>query len=155
VGQGALADPPGAEGERTQMPPRTERAVDQPPPSAPVTAPGPSGRNALALAEPSAEGAQVYELGSADGRVILRAREEAWVQVSSRTGDYTLTRTLAPGEALMVPNRADLELWTGNAPGLEIIVDGTPVPALAGGGMVRRHVSLDPERLLQAARQPR
>jgi cytoskeletal protein RodZ len=155
VDQGALADPPGAEGERTQMPPHTERAVDQPQPSAAVTAPGPSARDALALAEPSAEGAQVYELGSADARVILRAREEAWVQVSSRTGDYTLTRTLAPGEALMVPNRTDLELWTGNATGLEILVDGTPVPALAGGGMVRRHVSLDPERLLQAARQPR
>jgi cytoskeleton protein RodZ len=87
--------------------------------------------------------------------VILRAREPAWIQVSSRAGDYTFTRTLEPGEAVLVPNRADLELWTGNARGLEIIVDGTPVPALAGGGMVRRNVSLDPDRLLAIAGPPR
>jgi cytoskeleton protein RodZ len=50
-----------------------------------------------------------------------------------------------------VPNRPDVELWTGNAGGLEIIVDGVPVAALAGGRLVRRHVSLDPERLRAAA----
>ena len=90
-----------------------------------------------------------------DARVILRARERAWIQVSSPAGDYVFRRTLEPGEAFGVPNRSDLELWTGNAGGLEIIVDGAPVPALAGGGAVRRHVSLDPDRLLAAAGQPR
>lgn len=90
-----------------------------------------------------------------DARVILRARERAWIQVSSPAGDYVFRRTLEPGEAFGVPNRSDLELWTGNARGLEIIVDGAPVPALAGGGAVRRHVSLDPDRLLAAAGQPR
>ena len=86
----------------------------------------------------------------ADARVVLRARERTWIQVSSPAGDYVFRRTLEPGEAFEVPDRADLELWTGNAGGLEIIVDGTPVPALAGGGAVRRHVSLDPHRLLQS-----
>lgn len=107
----------------------------------------------LALLDPAAgapDGPQVYERSNTDARVILRAREQAWVQVSSLDGDYAFTRTLEPGEALLVPNRSDLELWTGNAGGLEIIVDGTPVPALAQGGAVRRHVSLDPERLLAA-----
>jgi cytoskeleton protein RodZ len=75
--------------------------------------------------------------------------------VSSRAGAYAFTRTLEPGEAILVPNRADLELWTGNAGGLEIIVDGRPVAALAGGRAVRRNVSLDPDRLLQAAGPPR
>jgi cytoskeleton protein RodZ len=89
-------------------------------------------------------------------RVLLRAREEAWIQISSPTGDYAFTRTLQPGEVVTVPNRADLELWTGNAGGLDIIVDGTPVPVLAGAvsGAVRRNVSLDPARLLQATRRP-
>ena len=87
--------------------------------------------------------------------MILRARERAWIQVSSPAGDYTFTRTLEPGEAVLVPNRSDLELWTGNAGGLEIIVDGTRVAALARGGAVRRHVSLDPERLLAAADEQR
>ena len=53
--------------------------------------------------------------------------------MSSPAGDYTFTRTLEPGEAVLVPNRADLELWTGNAGGLEIIVDGD-----AGPGAGRR-----------------
>jgi cytoskeletal protein RodZ len=91
----------------------------------------------------------------AEARVILRARERAWIQVSSLAGDYLFTRTLEPGEAFPVPDRSDLELWTGNARGLEVIIDGTSVPALAGGGAVRRHVSLDPDRLLQAAGRPR
>jgi cytoskeleton protein RodZ len=86
--------------------------------------------------------------------VILRARAAAWIQVSSPAGDYTFTRTLEPGEAVLVPNRPDLELWTGNAHGLELIVDGTPV-ALAGGPMVRRNISLDPDRLRGASDRPR
>jgi cytoskeleton protein RodZ len=112
----------------------------------------------LATLDPAAggpEGPRVYERANADARVILRAREPAWIQVSSPAGDYTFTRTLQPGEALLVPNRPDLELWTGNAGGLEVIVDGAAVAVLAGGGAVRRHVSLDPERLRAAAdREP-
>ena len=100
--------------------------------------------------DPTARGpdAQVEARINAAARVILRARERAWVRVSSLAGDYASTRTLEPGEVFLVPNRSDLELWTGNAGGLEVIVDGTPVPALAGGGAVQRHVSLDPDRLL-------
>jgi cytoskeleton protein RodZ len=117
-----------------------------------------SARDVLSLTDPTVGGPdtpQASERINADARVILRARERAWIQVSSPAGDYVFTRTLEPGEAFLVPDRSDLELWTGNAGGLEIIVDGTPVPALAGGGAVRRHVSLDPDRLLAAAEQPR
>jgi len=109
----------------------------------------------LAPAGADAEGAPgVYERTNTDARVILRARAPAWIQVSSPAGDYTFTRTLEPGEAVLVPNRPDLELWTGNAHGLELIVDGTPV-ALAGGPMVRRNISLDPDRLRGASDRPR
>jgi cytoskeleton protein RodZ len=107
----------------------------------------------LSALDPAAGGPQgprVYERANADARVILRAREPAWIQVSSPAGDYTFTRTLQPGEAVLVPNRPDLVLWTGNAGGLDILVDGAPVAALAAGGAVRRNVSLDPERLLAA-----
>ena len=117
-----------------------------------------AGRDALALAVPTAGEVPTPQGDAgaiAQARVILRAREQAWIQISSPSGDYAFTRTLEPGEVVTVPNRADLELWTGNAGGLDIIVDGAPVPVLAdaGSGSVRRNVSLDPERLLQAARQ--
>ncbi len=114
-------------------------------------------QDAVALAEPTPGDArtQADQNAIVEPRVLLRAREQAWIQISSPGGDYAFTRTLEPGEVVTVPNRADLVLWTGNAGGLDIIVDGTPVPALAGAGSgtVRRNVSLDPERLLEAARQ--
>jgi cytoskeleton protein RodZ len=95
----------------------------------------------------AADGApQVYERTQTDARVILRAREQTWIEVSSPSGDYTFTRTLEPGEALLVPNRPDLELWTGNARGLEIVVDGVPM-SLTPGRAVRRNISLDPDHL--------
>jgi cytoskeleton protein RodZ len=114
-------------------------------------------QDALALAEPTPGDARTEADQNAivEPRVLLRAREQAWIQISSPSGDYAFTRTLEPGEVVTVPNRADLVLWTGNAGGLDIIVDGAPVPALAGAGSgtVRRNVSLDPERLLETARQ--
>jgi cytoskeleton protein RodZ len=128
--------------------------------AAAISGPNPvvgSARDSPSLTDPTVGGpdAQVNGPINAAARVILRARERAWIQVSSRAGDYVFTRTLEAGEAFVVPNRSDLELWTGNAGGLEVLVDGTSVPALAGGGAVRRHVSLDPDRLLEAAGQPR
>jgi cytoskeleton protein RodZ len=132
---------------------------DQPAPTGVApTAAAAAGGEALARADPTADDVQTQGDQNAivEPRVLLRAREEAWIQISSPTGDYAFTRTLQPGEVVTVPNRADLELWTGNAGGLDIIVDGTPVPVLAGAGSgsVRRNVSLDPARLLQATRRP-
>jgi cytoskeleton protein RodZ len=145
-------------GEGAALTPSAGAAVDRVPPPAgsgpDATADPRSAMEVLALLAPTGgapEGRQVFERGNTDARVILRAREAAWIQVSSPTGDYAFTRTLQPGEALLVPNRPDLELWTGNAGGLEIIVDGAAVAALAGDKAVRRHVSLDPERLRAAA----
>jgi cytoskeleton protein RodZ len=144
-------------GERAEPAASAGAAVDQGPSAAGAAESSAGERTAmevLAALDPAVggpQGRQVYERANADARVILRAREPAWIQVSSPAGDYTFTRTLQPGEALLVPNRSDLELWTGNAGGLEVIVDGAPVAALAGGGAVRRHVSLDPERLRAGA----
>jgi cytoskeleton protein RodZ len=144
-------------GEEAASAPPSGAAVEQAP--VPVrgvphaSAPRRTAMELLAALDPavgSPGGPQIYERANTDARVILRAREPAWIQVSSLAGDYTFTRTLQPGEAVLVPDRPDLELWTGNAGGLEIIVDGASVAALAGGGAVRRHVSLDPERLRAA-----
>ncbi len=154
------AEAPGGEG--TGSAPSAEAAVVPAPAAAgggPEASEGTrSAMEVLALLDPSAggpQGPQVYERSNEDARVILRAREAAWIQVSSPSGDYAFTRTLQPGEAVLVPNWPDLELWTGNAGGLEIIVDGAPIAALAPGGAVRRHVSLDPERLRAAADEER
>lgn len=97
----------------------------------------------------------VYGDENADARIVLKANQDAWVQVRDRQGNLLLTRVLRVGDSYMVPNQADLTLLTGNAGGLEIAVDGAQLPALGPVGAVRRNIPLDPEALKAGAgRQP-
>jgi cytoskeleton protein RodZ len=117
--------------------------------------PGPTGAAAAETAAPGAPhqvaaiaaGGQVFESENTGARVVLRALGSSWVQVSSRSGDYRRARILQRGDVLLVPNRPDLELWTGNAGGLEVVVDGTVLAPLGGAGAVVRDVPLDPPSL--------
>ena len=79
--------------------------------------------------------------------MVLRAVESSWVRISSPAGDYVRALTLEPNDVFLVPNRADLALWTGNAGGLEVIVDGTVLAPLGTSGAVLRDVSLEPTSL--------
>lgn len=105
----------------------------------------------LAALAPVADGATptIYRTDDAETRVILRARSSAWVHVSSTNNDYLWVRTLQPGEAFLVPDRPDLVLWTGNAGGVEVIVDGAALPPLGPEAGVVREVSLQPQALLR------
>ncbi|MPZ08785.1 MAG: DUF4115 domain-containing protein [Kiloniellaceae bacterium] len=97
----------------------------------------------------------VYGEENGDARVVLKANQDAWVQVRDREGNLLLTRVLRVGDSYKVPNQADLTLLTGNAGGLEISVDGSALPALGPVGAVRRNIPLDPEALSGGAgRQP-
>ena len=78
---------------------------------------------------------------------MIRALESSWIQISSQGGDYLRDRTLEPNDVFLVPNRPDLQLWTGNAGGLEVIVDGTVLAPLGTSGAVLRDVPLDPSSL--------
>lgn len=55
------------------------------------------------------------------------------------------------GESYNVPNQPGLTLVVGNAGGLDLTVDGAPVPKLGDTGRVVRNVSLDPDHLLGAS----
>lgn len=91
---------------------------------------------------------QVYGGDNTDARIVLKATQDAWVQVRDREGTLLLTRVLRVGDSYRVPNQEDLTLLTGNAGGLEIMIDGTPLAPLGPVGAVRRNVPLDPEQLL-------
>ena len=116
-------------------------AVPEPPAADVLAAPGPAAQDDAAPT--------VYRGGDAASRVMLRARTSAWVHVSSTNNDYLWVRTLQPGDAFVVPDRQDLVLWTGNAGGIEVIVDGAPLPPLGPEARVVRDVSLQPEDLLR------
>ena len=94
---------------------------------------------------------QVYGGDNTDARIVLKASQDAWVQVRDREGTLLLTRVLRVGDSYRVPNQEDLTLLTGNAGGLQILVDGTALAPLGPVGAVRRNVPLDPEQLLSGA----
>jgi len=99
----------------------------------------------LAVVEAQSGGADPRIVGddaATNSRVLLVASEPSWVQVKSRSSDYVWTRTLEPGEAYVVPQREDLALWTGNAGGLKVVVDGEPLAPLGEPGQVRRDIPL-------------
>ena len=74
-------------------------------------------------------------------------RLASWIQISDSAGRPVVTRTMAAGEVLDVPAQPGLTLFTGNAGGLEIVVDGRPLPPLGAVGAVRRGIQLDPASL--------
>lgn len=94
---------------------------------------------------------QVYGAENSDARIVLKATQDAWVQVRDRQGTLLLTRVLRVGDSYRVPNQTDLTLLTGNAGGLEITVDGRALAPLGPVGAVRRNIPLDPQSLLGGA----
>ncbi|NQV21123.1 MAG: DUF4115 domain-containing protein, partial [Rhodospirillales bacterium] len=85
------------------------------------------------------------------GRVVVRAKADTWVQiqVDREGGEVFLTRILHIGDEYRVPARNDLFLMTGNAGGLEILVDGRKVDDVGALGVVRRRVLLVPDLLIK------
>jgi cytoskeleton protein RodZ len=83
-------------------------------------------------------------------RVVLQASGESWVEIRDRFNKRVLSRLMAPGERLEVPDETGLRLTVGNAGGIVISVDGQAIPPLGGPGVVRRNVSLE-AALLQHA----
>lgn len=115
--------------------------------------PSPASVRVAALDVDSAPPADLAEVPIV-GRVVLLARESSWVQVRSAARDYVRTRTMQPGERFALPDRADLALWTGNAGGLELLVDGQSVGRAGEMGAVVRDLPLTPEGLQQRAPAP-
>jgi cytoskeleton protein RodZ len=103
-----------------------------------------------AVAGDAAAPAPASSYGAPDGqaRVVLHAVSDSWVQVRDKGGNLLFTRVLKPGEHYNVPNDPGLSLIAGNAGGLDVTVDGAPVPKLGEPGRVVRNVNLDPDHLL-------
>jgi len=120
----------------------------------PRAAPNPTSANASPLAPPPPAQAEppAQSFGTADdSRVLLRARADSWIQVRERQGGTVLfNRVLRPGETYRVPLRPGLLLTTGNAGGLEVVLDGDALPTLGQQGVVRRDLPLEPDLLKQA-----
>ncbi len=120
--------------------------VAPPPPPVPVLVPTIS---PLAVPPPVAANAVASALPPAadGGRLVVRAKSEAWVQVRDKAGPVVFNRTMRAGETWPVPNKPGLLLTVGNAGGTEVLVDGIATGSLGGEGAVRRDLPLDLEQV--------
>ena len=114
-----------------------------------------AGAMLAALETESPAAIRVFGGANDNGRIQLVARESSWVQVRSSARDYVRTRTLQSGDRLVLPNRSDLSLWTGNAGGVELMIDGRSVGVLGRRGDVVRELALDADQLLTRGPTPR
>ena len=98
---------------------------------------------------------QIYGAGNWNARVVVQARADAWVQVTTETGDLLLTRVMRDGDKFLAPPRDDIVLTTGNAGALEIFVDGNRLPKIGGLGEVARNLPLSADWLMARLRTDR
>jgi cytoskeleton protein RodZ len=112
---------------------------------------GQAGGKALA-AEPPSQTASATEV---PGRIVLKAQAESWVEVRDPARNAKLlARLLKTGDVYVIPDKPGLELLTGNAGGLVVMVDGEVAPPLGKDGVVRRGIALEPEALRAATGGP-
>ncbi len=108
-----------------------------PPPAKPVQAPAPA---ATPAAPPTPADARTFGVpADQPSRIAIRAKAESWVQVRDST-HVVADRTMRVGDFLRLPDAPGLVLETGNASGLEIVIDGKAQPALSG--RIRRGIAL-------------
>lgn len=145
------SSPPAAE------PTAPAAVASAPAPATPPPAPSPplSGALGTAAAATTAEAAAARQFGeTTEGRIVIRATGDSWVQVREPAGSVVFSRILRAGESYNVPDQSGYLLATGSAGALDILVDGKKAPALGRPGFVRKDVPLDPERLLAGTAVP-
>ena len=98
-----------------------------------------SGRDLAADVTPATPPAPVPDTS---GNIVLRAVADCWIQVRRPDMRVIFSRTLHKDETWTVPDEPGLVMATGNAGGLEILVDGVVTPGLGGPGLVRSSVPL-------------
>ena len=85
-------------------------------------------------------------------RIVLRANADSWVELKEVGGKRLISKILREGDSYQVPLSAGIKFSTGNAGGVDILVDGKNIASLGPVGAVRRNILLDPDILL--ARSP-
>ncbi len=88
---------------------------------------------------------------AATSKIEIVASAITWFQLSENNKPI-VTKMLQPGESFPVPDRPGLSLWTGNAGGMHLVVNGTSLPPPGRLGEAKRHIKLDPDSLLSAPR---
>jgi cytoskeleton protein RodZ len=120
-------------------------------PAAPAALPNPGPGQAAAAAMPiplaQSDGSHAYGAADGTGRIVVRATADSWIQVRGTDQLVLFARVLRTGESYTAPDLPGVSMRTGNAGGLQITVDGKPVPPIGPIGAVR-NVPLEPQALI-------
>ena len=102
------------------------------------------------LPSPSPVGAEAHGSSGPAGaeaaalpRLVLRAVTDSWIEIRSGDAPPVYSGLLREGQSYAVPQEQGLMLVTGNAGGLEVLVDGKTMPPLGPPGAVMRDIALD------------
>jgi cytoskeleton protein RodZ len=115
-------------------------AEDQVPPEADIAS---TGEEVVEESPPQQEAAAEGQVG----KIVVRARLESWIQVTNEKKEVVFSRVLRSGETYTVPEEKGLMLTTGNAGGIEILVNGKKLKSLGTVGLVKRDIPLDANKL--------
>lgn len=140
---GAEASAP-AEPAPAPAPSETPSATeDQVPPEADVAS---TGEDVTEESPPQQEPAADAEAKA--GKIVVRARLESWIQITNANKEVVFSRVLRAGETYTVPEEeTGLTLTTGNAGGVEILLNGKKLKSLGTVGLVKRDIPLDAKKL--------
>ncbi|MDY0882485.1 RodZ domain-containing protein [Dongia soli] len=147
----------GTEENTTSSTPSTEGTEPTAPADTSASPAEPAGSDEAAqtAAAPAESGTASPDVAAAAAstatRVNIHAKLESWVQIVDRDGKPILSRVLRAGETYSVPDQPGLVMSTGNAGGIEMLLDGKPLQNLGAVGLVRRNISLDPDKLASGA----
>ncbi|HEV8388909.1 MAG TPA: RodZ domain-containing protein [Dongiaceae bacterium] len=115
---------------------------DQVPPEADVASTGEE-----VIEESPAQPEAAAEPDAKAGKIVVRARLESWIQITNEKKDVVFSRVLRAGETYTVPEEKGLMLTTGNAGGVEILLNGKKLKSLGTVGLVKRDIPLDAKKL--------
>lgn len=80
-------------------------------------------------------------------RLQVYVTQPSWIEVRNASGEAILRRVMRPGDVYVVPNEEGLVMHTGNAGGVEILLDGRSLGKLGQSAEVRKQILLDPQTL--------
>jgi cytoskeletal protein RodZ len=112
----------GSSGQQAQQPPATSTHHSNPPSSPTVTPP---------TQPPAQEAARATML-------IRTLHGRTWLSITSKTGTVLFEGTLAPGQQKRFTNRHGLTFVIGNAPAVDVVVNGHDIGSPPSSGNVSR-----------------
>lgn len=80
--------------------------------------------------------------------VVMKAIEDVWLEIRDGEGKPVFSRVLKTGEEYWVPaDENSYAMTTGNAGGLQMVIDGVEMSPMGQTGEVRRNIALNPAAL--------